>query len=239
MKYFFTSIIFIGTYLFSFGQEINEVVKLDMFGNPGNTQNQMYINMMNRSKELNKDEKTILNSDWGTMEVTGKDGDTFAIDSANYNYATDQFFFTHENKLYYLFPEKTKAVKLGSYDFAVYTYMSDDKRKKGYFQVLVDGDFPLLKRIYLKKIVTNDHPMNLYQANRVHYEKTGGLYYINPKINTAEKLPKKKKKFINLFRKRQAKLLRFAKEKEISTTDENDMIMFFQFNKMINTEQNQ
>ena len=103
----------------------------------------------------------------------------------------------------------------------------------------MDGDFPLLKRTYLKKTVVNDHPMKIAQADRVVIKKETDLYFLDKKTGIAQKLPRNKKKFINLFKKRQSKLIRFAKEKNISTTNENDVIRFFQFNKMINTEQNQ
>ncbi len=239
MKCLFTSLLIIITYLFSFGQEFNEVVKLDIFGNPSNSQNQMYINMMNRSNELKKDLETSLYPEWQAAEVMGKNEVAFAIDSINYNYSTDQFYFSHHNNLYYLNSEKVKTVNIDSDMFSIYRFQTKKDIKKGYLQVLVDGDFPLLKRTYLKKMVVNDHPMKLPQANRTVLEKTSDLYYLNKKTRLAEKLPKSKKKFINLFKKRQAKLIRFAEEQKISTNDEIDVIRFFQYNKTINSEQNQ
>ncbi len=238
MKYLFTSLIFISAYLFSYGQGFNEVVKQDIFSNPGDVQNQMYINMMNRDNTLKDAEQTSLYSQWQPTEVKGKNEISFSIDSTNYNYATDQFYFMHQEKLYFLDSDKIKSVNIGRENFGKYSYNIDQKTKKGFLQILVDGDFPLLKRTYLKKVVTNDHPMKLAQANKVQIKKSSDLYYYDKKTNSAKILPKSKKKFINLFRKRQAKLIRFAEEQNISTHDENDVIRLFQYNKMINTDQN-
>ena len=238
MKYLFTFLISLAGYLFSYGQEFNEVVKQDIFGDPADAQNQMYINMMNRSDLLKDAGETSFYDQWQPTEVLGKNETSLAVDSANYNYATDQFYFIHHEKLYYLDSDKVKMVNIGGEHFCIYSYKNDKGIKSGFLQILVDGDFPLLKRVYLKKVVTNDHPMKLPQANKIDFEKASDLYYLNKKTDQAEKLPKNKKKFINLFRKRQAKLIRFAEEQKISTHDENDMIHFFQFNRTINAEHN-
>lgn len=238
MKCLFIYFFFFSAILSSYGQ-FNEVVKQDIFGNPTNAQNQMYINMMNRNESLKNIGETSLYDHWQPTEATGQNEVFLSIDSANYNYATGQFYFMHKNKLYYLDSEKTKEVKIGSDNFGIYSFSKSKETKKGFLQILVDGDFPLLKRTYLKKTIVNDHPMKISQANRTVFEKTSELYYLNKKTGMAEKLPKSKKKFINLFRKRQAKLIRFAEEQKISTSNEADVIRFFQFNKMINSEQNQ
>ncbi|MEO1258539.1 MAG: hypothetical protein AAFZ15_07070 [Bacteroidota bacterium] len=236
MKYFFTASLFFFTYFFSFGQEFNEVLKQDIFGNPSDAQNQMYINMMNRSNDLKQVAETSLYEDWQATEAIDKNGITFTIDSANYNYSTDQFYFTHHNKLYYLNSGKAKSVKIGSDHFSPFVFQEKKEKKNGFFQVLVDGDFPLIKRIYLKKTIVNDHPMKIAQADRVVIKKETDLFYLDQKADTARPLPVNKKKFINLFKKRQAKLLRFAQEEKISTKDENDLIRFFEYNKMINKD---
>ena len=76
--------------------------------------------------------------------------------------------------------------------------------------------------------------MKIAQADRVVIKKETDLFYLDKKTGTARPLPMNKKKFIALFKKRQAKLLRFAQEEKISTKNENDLIRFFQYNKMIN-----
>ena len=78
--------------------------------------------------------------------------------------------------------------------------------------------------------------MKIAQADRIVIKKEDDLYYFDKKAKAAKLLPLNKKKFINLFKKRQAKLLRFAREEKISTKNENDLIRFFQYNKMINKD---
>ena len=236
MKYIIIATLFFINHFFCFGQEFNEVVKQDIFGNPSDAQNQMYINMMNRSNDLKEVAETSLFKDWQNTEVMDKNGLTFTIDSANYNYSTDQFYFTYHHQLYYLNSEKVKTVKIGSANFSAFIFQKKKETKNGFFQVLVDGDFPLLKRIYLKKTVVNDHPMKIAQADRIVIKKEADLFYFDKKTGKARLLPVNKKKFISLFKKRQAKLLRFAQEEKISTKNESDLIRFFQYNKMINKE---
>ncbi len=239
MKSLFTFLIISCTYLFSFGQELNQVVKQDIFGNPSNAQNQMYINMLNHAEALKGAGETSLYTDWEPLEATGKDGITLTIDSANYNYSTDQFYFVHNEDQYFLDSKKAVNVEIGSDRFGMYTYKLGKDTKSGFLQILVDGDMPLLKHVYLKKVVTNDHPMKLPQAEKVEFKKTTTLYYLDKKSNVCNKLPKNKKKIMDLFKRRQSKLSRYAQEQKLSTTDEDDMVKFFQYNKMISEEQNQ
>ena len=151
MKYLFTSLIFISANLFSFAQEFSQVVKQDIFGNPSDAQNQMYINMMNRSNELKKAEETSLYKEWQASEAVNGEEAVFEIDSANYNYSTDQFYFTHHKKLYYLNSEKVKSVKIGPDKFGTYTFQLKKENEKRIPTGFSGRRFPSIKKDLFKK----------------------------------------------------------------------------------------
>ena len=217
------------------GQQSLTEVKRIAYGNPFNMANENFINVTNALDD-NKMVSLLLFDDWKQLEVTGVEDELIIIDSANYHLEADKMLFVENGALFELFPEKVREAMIADHHFVSLLYEVDKKQlRRGYFEIIVSGDFSLLKKYDLERRITNSSALGLPASREENLMRTQELYYQTAPDRKPIVLPKKKTDFINIFRRDRREMVDFAKTNKLSPKVEDDAVMLFEhYNSLVN-----
>jgi hypothetical protein len=211
------------------GQEALAEVKKLAYGNPFNAANENFINMANSFSDANQ-VSMMLFDDWKPVKIIGVDAENIIIDSANYHLEADKIVFIQDGNLYELFPEKIQYAQIDEHKFVSMLYEADKKSlERGYFEMLVEGDYNLLCKQMLVKEISNSSPLGLAATKEVKFVLTEKLYYQASNGKRPLKVPGKKADFINIFRRDRNELASFAKSNKYSLKRTEDIESIFNY----------
>lgn len=186
----------------------------------------IYTRMINTLDNMEKEEAFLLNDYWQNINITDNSGTTLTIDSANYNIEADLFLFYKNGELFHLYPEKINEVKIGRKVFKAMYSKSDDKVI--FLEKLSEGELDLFKRYSIASVSKNTHPMGIKHNNEKPDKKLKHTFYYYDKSDKGiQKLPKKKKKFLMLFKNKKNRLLEFIRSNDLSNKNEDDLLLIF------------
>lgn len=214
-----------------------ELAKNDVFGNPFNINNQSHIRALNRLDNRVDMSKYFMFPEWSAMEAFGIDGQYMLADSANFLLKENKILFYSDGEMLQLFTSVTEKVKVGNKLFMPFT--STDKSNMGlveFYEVVVDGEFKLLKDWKLEEKVISNNPMGVADTDKVTIVKSSELFYINPKGDLVS-IPRKKKDFIEIFGRNRRKMIDFAQKNNMSVKKEGDIAQFFTHYNLISNEE--
>ncbi len=199
------------------------------YGNPFSMSNENFINVTN-ALEDNELVSLLMYDEWQELEVTGMDQELISIDSANYHMEADKILFIESGAMYELFPEKVKEAKLRDKVFVNLVYEANKKDlRRGYFEVIVEGDYRLLKKWELERRITNSSPLGLPAAREERLTRVEELYYQTSPERRPIALPKRKTDFIEIFRRDRRDMAEYAKANKLSPKNESDVIMLIEY----------
>ena len=212
-----------------FSQEALEEVKRQAYGNPFNASNENFINLSNQMGEDGKVSLVLFN-DWMPLEIHGKEDNAYVtIDSANYHIMNDKVIFIKDAAYFELYPEKVEHIELNGVKFVSMSYQDDGSSTLSYFEVLEEGDYTLLRRHSMKREVRNDHPMGLAAAKEISFDRKEFLYYLPQGKSRPVEIPRKKKDFVQIFRRDRFEMVSYAKENRLSTKEVADVRSMFKY----------
>jgi hypothetical protein len=222
------------------GQQSLEEIKKNVYSNPFSEANQNYIRLMEEGAYKTNTEELFLLKDWGKMAVIGYGDIKLEVDSANYVITDDKIYFIDEGKLYHLFPGQVEQLAIASVIFGCYYYEGKSERRKlGYFEILIDGELDLLKKYKIKNRKVNNNPMGIGNKKVEQYQAYD-LYYFDPDEQIALPVPSKKGKIIDLFGRKRSKMIDFARERDLSLNSENDVkLLFAYYNMLVQVQANE
>ena len=217
-------------------QSAETEVKRNIFLDLNSSVNQNYIRLLNESAALgNSNNLYFAFEDWTPIDVYSKKGDHIRIDSANYHMHDDVMFFKNKGNLSYLFPQEIEKIETHG---ITYIALKDARSTKYlYYELLVDGDYKLLKKQELVKKKVNDHPMGItHTPNEYKLVLKSKYLYHSSKNNNVEELPRKKNKLIKIFARNRNRMVQYARESDLSPKSEEDLIRLFQFYNVLKDE---
>jgi len=199
------------------------------YGNPFSMSNENFINVTN-ALEDDKLVRLLMYDEWKELEARGIEDELIVIDSANYHIEADKILFVQSGAMYELFPEKIKEVKLHDKLFLSVVYEAEKKQlRRGYFEVIREGEYRLLKKWELQKRVTNSSPLGLPAAREEKLTREETFFYQTSPDRRPIALPKKKTDFIEIFRRDRRDMTEYAKSNKLSPKSEEDVIMMFDY----------
>ncbi len=230
-----TIFLFLATSQFVIGQAALNDLKFNIYQNLNSSVIQNYIRQLNEAETFEDSEFIFEYDDWQKAYVIAKNGEAVEIDSANYHLRDANIFFMREGQMYFLYPEKLESVKFNDKTFVPVKANMGNKKPYDYFERLVNGELILLKhkRILQKKV--NDHPMGISSGiEKMKSYAKYKLYYCDKEYDELKEVPRKKMEFIRIFKRDRNRMIQYAKENDISTKHEPDVIkMFIHYNSNI------
>jgi len=127
-----------------------------------------------------------------------------------------------------LSPTAIKGVAINDKIFITLPYLNEKKKTVGYFELLVEGNKPLLCRYHATTQNASNHPVlgNVDGAVKIVIKEQ--LYY-GQKGKVAMKLSKSRKDFLATFNKQSSKMERYMKKHKLHTRKKEDVIKIFQY----------
>ena len=218
------------------GQQALDENKRLAYGNPFNAGNENFINAMNALEE-NEQVSLLLYPGWRSLEIFGADEEYLVFDSANYHIQADKILFVHKGNMYELYPEMIDSATIGESSF-ISTIFEKDKQslERGYFEVLVQGEYRLYRRYVLEQQVSNDSPLGLPATKEVKFVRSADLFYMGGGARRPTALPRKKGDFIKIFRTDRDEMIDYAKSNRLSIRKSEDVSALFNYYNSLQNE---
>ena len=162
-------------------------------------------------------------NDWTKASVTLTDGKYLSDRLVRYNIYNQQMEFVHEgDTAAFGDPEEISTVVLNGHEFIYRDFEYEDEVKKGYFEVLVNGDCQLLlHRCIAFRLIEDCSDPNTNFVKEHYY--LSQKYFISENCKTAILLPNKKKEIIVMFENSDKDIKSFIKENKIKICKEEDL----------------
>jgi len=162
-------------------------------------------------------------NDWTKASVTLTDGKYLSDRLVRYNIYNQQMEFVHEgDTAAFGDPEEISTVVLNGHEFIYRDFEYEDEVKKGYFEVLVNGDCQLLlHRCIAFRLIEDCSDPNTNFVKEHYY--LSQKYFISENCKTAIFLPNKKKEIIVMFENSDKDIKSFIKENKIKICKEEDL----------------
>jgi hypothetical protein len=171
----------------------------------------------------------------GKMSLTtGKTIDTLQF---RYNAFKDKMEFVYHGDAYLLDkPERVKRIKLLDYndnvvkqEFVYHPYINgNNKKKKGYFQLLVEGDYNLLVK-YECRLMQPNYNLALDAGNKVPRLVHTRHYYLKEDGEPARKIKDKWKNFLAQFGNQREKIEKYSNYLDLNPKYEEDLIKIIRY----------
>jgi len=211
-----------------FGQASLDDTKFQLFRNVHSSVNQNYFRLLNEGETADNRFIPFEFADWSGTTIHPREGEPIRIDSANIHVDDELLVFLREGKMFFIYPEKLEYAQFGANIYI--PVRNGDQNKYAYMQLLVDGPMQLLRKKYFEKRKINNHPMGISTGiEKYKFDERHRLYYYDKEKETLDELPRKKKEFIRLFKRDRNRMVEFARNNNISTRNENDVIRMFEF----------
>jgi hypothetical protein len=219
-----------------FSQNASIDLKRDVLMNYESTNGVIYTRMLENIDNIDESQAFLINKIWQKIDVVDNLGKSITIDSANYNIERDLILFFNSGNLFYLYPDQIKEVKMGNRHFISNSTKSENKNV--FFEKLSEGELSLLKRYSVVSVKSNTHPMGIQHNNEPLKKKIKEkFYFFDIKKDKLQPLPKKKKKFLSIFKKNRNKLLDFIRRNNLSNKNEDDLVNIFNhYNRNLNID---
>jgi len=231
-----TLLIFCFLSLQGIAQGTHNQAKVDVFGNPFNSSNQMMIRALNQFDKFGAEKEYFIFPQWSSMEVYGKDGQYMKSDSANVLITENKILFYKEGELLQIFGSTAEKVIIENRVFKPF-YKNPKVKVFQFFEVVVDQEFKLLKEWEVETKAVSNNPMGIADDSPPKVVKSTKLYYINTKGDLVL-VPRKKKEFIEIFSKSRRKMLELAKSEKRSIRNDDNVAFFFRYyNKLLNEKE--
>jgi len=209
-------------------EALSEIQKL-AYGNPFNAANENFINMANSFSDDNQ-VSLLMFDDWKSAEILGSNAEHVVIDSANYQMEADLILFVKDGNLYELYAEKIQYARIDNHKFVSLTYEAKKKNlERAYFEVLVEGDYSLLRKQKLVKEISNTSPLGLSATREIRYLLMEKLYYQTSNGRRPLEVPSKKADFTKIFRRDRNELAAYAKSNKLSLKNTADVEALFKY----------
>ena len=209
------------------GQDALTELKKQAFANPLSEVNQGLISMLNNMSVQEVD--LLLFSDWQPLHVVGRGDELLKVDSANYHIELNTILFVRHGQMHVLYPSKVRQAMLGEHKFVSMPFVVKQRMARAFFEVLTEGEFTLLRKYALVEKVTNTHPMGTAATRDITLEPGSDLFYHQARARHVYPLPGRKRDVIMLFRRSQADMVAFARDRKLSVRQDEDMQELFRF----------
>ena len=215
---------------FMYAQTSLTDLKFNIYQNLNSSVIQNYIRLINESETGAGSQKAFEYDSWQKAEVVSKENETLQLDSVNYHINDETMFFMREGRMYFLYPDMINSVVFKDKVFIPFRSDLDPKTPVKYYEILVDGDLVLLKNKFIERQKVNDHPMGISSGIDTYREiEKYRFYYYYKENNKINEVPRQKKKFIYLFRRNKKSMIQYARDNDISTKVEADVVDMFEY----------
>lgn len=229
MKDLLLILFLLGTFHSASSQDALTEVKMLAYGNPFDASNANFIRIDNEMARL-KQTSLLLFDQWESIAVVAHDSSSFKIDTANYHIQNDMMLFVYEGNMYQLYPEMIQSAVIANREFLSLLYEAKPKvLERGYFEILVYGEYLLLRRHEIELEVTNSNPLGMVFTKEENLVKSESLYYLRSGSSRPQELPRKKSDFIRIFRSNRDDLIDYAKSNHLSQKNTEDVSRIFAY----------
>ena len=207
-------------------------IKRNIYQNLNSSVNQNYIRLINEGMTSDGSNEYFAFEDWTEFQVESQEGDLINLDSANYHIHDDIMLFIDEGAMFFLFPEQVDRIYA---DDMVFTSYKHEKNKYNYFEILAQGEFQLLKKYKVIKERVVDNPLGITHGTQEYtFKRKPEYYYYDVIKEQINRVPKKKKDLIRIFKKNKSKMLDFARLNKLNSKSEEDLITLFDYYNQLN-----
>lgn len=203
-------------------------IKRNIYQNLNSSVNQNYIRLINEGMTEDVTNKYYAYEDWTRIKVESVEGDIVEIDSANYHIHDDIILFINDGEMFILFPDQIDRVYANNDTYVTY---KNDENEYGYYSILTEGKFQLLKKHYVKKEKVNNHPMGITGGGpqEYKYRKKYKYFYFDVLRDRLLPVPRKKKDLIKIFSRNKSKMINYARDNKLNSKSEGDLISLFSY----------
>ncbi len=149
-----------------------------------------------------------------------------------YNMFTEKFEMQHGGTTYVLNKdEKVDYIKYLGKKFKLLNYKTEDGiKQKGYLIQLIDGQYPLYKKIKVE-YMNAEEPTSGYDTYQPpRFSRLNDDYYMGMSGEVFEIDSYRKRKFLRLyFKDQKSEFLDYMKDNNINLRNEDELIKFFQY----------
>jgi len=162
-------------------------------------------------------------NEWTEAVVLLMDGNEIADRLIRYNIYNQQMeFIEGADTAAFGNPEEIKSILLDGSEFIFQEFLCKNEVKKGYFEVLVEGECKLLlHRCIAYKYVEECADPNSNLVKEQYY--LSKKYFISEKGKTAKLLPNKKKELIAMLEESEKDIKSYIKENKVKLCNEEDL----------------
>lgn len=162
-------------------------------------------------------------NDWTEATVLLKDENEFVDRLVRYNIYNQQMeFIAGADTAAFGNPEEIKSISMDGHEFIFQDFQCESDVKKGYFEVLVEGDCKLLlhRCIAYRYVEECTDPNSNFVKEQYYLSKK---YFISENEKTAKLLPYKKKELIAMLGEGEKDIKSYIKENKIKLCNEEDL----------------
>ena len=226
---FSTTLLFMLSFVFVFGQNASQNIKEMVFANPFHSSSQGYLSMIN-NKNIDRSLYEYLEFEfWTPIEILNYENEVLNLDSANYFIPERKVIFYNNGNMMEVFPDQVQKVRMGNREYA--PFIDDNAKNKGlqFFEVVAGTKFKFVKSKFIREEGTDLHPMGLNKNGKTKLVSRIKYYYVKEGSSTAIAVPRTKSKFVKAFKRHKKKIIKYLEKRKLSLRVEEDLIVIARY----------